>query len=219
MGPGRSRPPGRAVEDPHAVQRQTGPRRRLGPGRPIDRICPGLRDRARRRRLPAVEAVRRTGLAQATGGRRLEDPPGHELLEVGHRGSVEHRPGRDAERGRLLEQLSRRQLGRVLVHRGQELVARTRSASSRPTGRRHRANPIARCVYLFAGTVPGIFAFAGFAYLGSRFGSVRSSLVVYIGPIASALLSLVLLGEGPDTVQIAGGSLILAGDVWSSLRK
>ena len=73
-------------------------------------------------------------------------------------------------------------------------------------------------VYLFAGTVPGIFAFAGFAYLGSRFGSVRSSLVVYIGPIASALLSLVLLGEGPDNVQIAGGSLILAG-IWSSLRK
>ena len=73
-------------------------------------------------------------------------------------------------------------------------------------------------VFLFAGTVPGIFAFAGFAYLGSRFGSVRSSLVVYIGPIASALLSLVLLGEGPDTVQLAGGSLILAG-IWSSLRK
>jgi drug/metabolite transporter (DMT)-like permease len=73
-------------------------------------------------------------------------------------------------------------------------------------------------VFLFAGTVPGIFAFAGFAYLGARFGSVRSSLVVYIGPIASALLSLVLLGEGPDAVQLAGGSLILAG-IWSSLRK
>jgi drug/metabolite transporter (DMT)-like permease len=73
-------------------------------------------------------------------------------------------------------------------------------------------------IYLFAGTVPGIFAFAGFAYLGSRFGSVRSSLTVYIGPVASALLSLVLLGEGPDAVQIAGGSLILAG-VWASLRK
>jgi drug/metabolite transporter (DMT)-like permease len=73
-------------------------------------------------------------------------------------------------------------------------------------------------IYLFAGTVPGIFAFAGFAYLGSRFGSVRTSLVIYIGPVASALLSLVLLGEGPDAVQLAGGSLILAG-VWASLRK
>jgi drug/metabolite transporter (DMT)-like permease len=83
----------------------------------------------------------------------------------------------------------------------------------------HRVfNAHALGVYLFAGTVPGIFAFAGFAYLGSRFGSVRSSLVVYIGPIASALLSLVLLGEGPDAVQLAGGSLILAG-VWASLRK
>jgi drug/metabolite transporter (DMT)-like permease len=40
--------------------------------------------------------------------------------------------------------------------------------------------------YLFAGMVPGILAYAGFAYLGGKFGSVRTSLVMYIGPIASA---------------------------------
>ena len=73
-------------------------------------------------------------------------------------------------------------------------------------------------VYLFAGLVPGVLAYAGFAYLGGRFGSVRSSLVVYIGPIASALLSWAWLHEGPNATQIVGGVLILGG-VWFSLRK
>ncbi len=44
-------------------------------------------------------------------------------------------------------------------------------------------------VYLFAGFVLGLIAYAGFAWLGGRFGSVRTSLVLYIGPVASALLS------------------------------
>lgn len=35
--------------------------------------------------------------------------------------------------------------------------------------------PRALAAYLFAGLVPGLFAYAGFAYLGIRFGSVRSS--------------------------------------------
>ncbi|AMN39891.1 DMT family transporter [Rhodoplanes sp. Z2-YC6860] len=73
-------------------------------------------------------------------------------------------------------------------------------------------------VYLFAGLVPGVLAYAGFAYLGGRFGSVRTSLVLYIGPVASALLSWVWLHEGPSAIQIVGGALILGG-VWFSLRK
>jgi drug/metabolite transporter (DMT)-like permease len=73
-------------------------------------------------------------------------------------------------------------------------------------------------VYLFAGLVPGVLAYAGFAYLGGRFGSVRTSLVLYIGPVASALLSWVWLHEGPSAIQILGGALILGG-VWFSLRK
>ncbi len=73
-------------------------------------------------------------------------------------------------------------------------------------------------LYLFAAIVPGILAYGGFAYLDGRFGSVRTSLVVYIGPFASALLSWIILGEPPDLFQIVGGALILAG-VWASLRK
>ncbi|WP_074123707.1 DMT family transporter [Bradyrhizobium sp. AS23.2] len=35
--------------------------------------------------------------------------------------------------------------------------------------------------YVFAGIVPGLLAYAGFAWLGGKFGSVRTSLVLNIG--------------------------------------
>jgi drug/metabolite transporter (DMT)-like permease len=72
--------------------------------------------------------------------------------------------------------------------------------------------------YVFAGLVPGLIAYAGFAWLDGRFGSVRTSLVLYIGPIASALLSFLILGEPPTAIHLLGGLLILGG-VWASLRK
>jgi drug/metabolite transporter (DMT)-like permease len=78
--------------------------------------------------------------------------------------------------------------------------------------------PRALASYLFAGLVPGLFAYAGFAYLGSRFGSVRASIVLYLGPVAGALLSWAILGEAPTLLHVVGGSLILGG-VWASLRK
>lgn len=73
-------------------------------------------------------------------------------------------------------------------------------------------------VYLFAGLVPGLIAYAGFAQLGLRLGPVRNAMVMYVTPLASAALSLVLLGEGPEAYHVAGGALILAG-VWMSLRR
>ncbi|MCC8956622.1 DMT family transporter [Bradyrhizobium sp. Pear77] len=72
--------------------------------------------------------------------------------------------------------------------------------------------------YVFAGLVPGLIAYAGFAWLGARFGSVRTSLVLYVAPIASALLSWIILGEPPKLIHLVGGLLILGG-VWASLRK
>ena len=72
--------------------------------------------------------------------------------------------------------------------------------------------------YLFAALVPGLLAYAGFAYLGSRFGSVRASITMYLGPAASALLSWAILGEAPTLIHVFGGTLILSG-VWASLRK
>jgi drug/metabolite transporter (DMT)-like permease len=72
--------------------------------------------------------------------------------------------------------------------------------------------------YVFAGLVPGLIAYAGFAWLGGKFGSVRTSLVLYVAPIASALLSWIILGEPPRLIHLVGGMLILGG-VWASLRK
>ncbi|WGS21442.1 MULTISPECIES: DMT family transporter [unclassified Bradyrhizobium] len=72
--------------------------------------------------------------------------------------------------------------------------------------------------YVFAGLVPGLLAYAGFAWLGGKFGSVRTSLVLYVAPIASAILSWIILGEPPTTLHVLGGALILGG-VWASLRK
>lgn len=72
--------------------------------------------------------------------------------------------------------------------------------------------------YAFAGLVPGIFAYGGFAYIGSRYGSVQASIALYLGPVASALLSWAILGEPPSMIHITGGTLILGG-VWASLRK
>jgi drug/metabolite transporter (DMT)-like permease len=41
---------------------------------------------------------------------------------------------------------------------------------------------------------------------------------LYIGPVASALLSRIILGEPPNVIHIIGGTLILGG-VWVSLEK
>ena len=72
-------------------------------------------------------------------------------------------------------------------------------------------------LYLLAGLVPGLFAYAGYAFLDMKFGSARTSLVMYVGPVASVVLSLIFLGEAPDTSQLVGGALILGG-LWASLR-
>ena len=78
-------------------------------------------------------------------------------------------------------------------------------------------NGHAALVYLFAGLVPGLFAYSGYAYLGSTFGAVSTSLSLYLGPIVSAVLSIAFLGEAPTMVHLIGGALSLSG-MWWSLR-
>jgi len=78
--------------------------------------------------------------------------------------------------------------------------------------------PWAMAAYLCAGVIPGLFAYAGFAHLAARFGAVRASISVYIAPVASALLSWVMLSEPPSVLHVVGGLLILGG-VWLSLKK
>lgn len=74
-----------------------------------------------------------------------------------------------------------------------------------------------------AGTIPpfalafcrwGIIALA----LSPFAGAVRTSLILYLGPVVSALLSYLILGEPPGLIHFIGGALILAG-VWASLRR
>ena len=72
-------------------------------------------------------------------------------------------------------------------------------------------------VYLFAGLVPGLFAYAAYAWLGAKFGAVSTSLSLYLGPIVSAVLSIAFLGEAPTVVHLIGGALSLGG-MWLSLQ-
>jgi drug/metabolite transporter (DMT)-like permease len=75
----------------------------------------------------------------------------------------------------------------------------------------------AALVYLFAGLVPGLFAYSAYAYLGSKFGAVSTSLSLYLGPIVSAVLSIFFLGEAPTVIHLIGGALSLGG-MWLSLQ-
>ncbi|WOH66111.1 DMT family transporter [Bradyrhizobium sp. BWA-3-5] len=45
----------------------------------------------------------------------------------------------------------------------------------------------AALVYLFAGLIPGLFAYSAYARLGAKFGAVSTSLSLYLGPIVSAV--------------------------------
>jgi drug/metabolite transporter (DMT)-like permease len=75
----------------------------------------------------------------------------------------------------------------------------------------------AALVYLFAGLVPGLFAYSAYAYLGAKFGAVSTSLSLYLGPIVSAVLSILFLGEAPTMIHLIGGALSLGG-MWLSLQ-
>ena len=75
----------------------------------------------------------------------------------------------------------------------------------------------AALVYLFAGLVPGLFAYSAYAYLGSMFGAVSTSLSLYLGPIVSAVLSIIFLGEAPTMIHLIGGALSLGG-MWLCLQ-
>jgi len=76
----------------------------------------------------------------------------------------------------------------------------------------------AAATYLFAGLVPGLVAYAGLAMLAGHFGAVRASLLTYVAPVATVLMSIAFLGEAPALYHLLGGALILGG-VWLSLRR
>ena len=73
-------------------------------------------------------------------------------------------------------------------------------------------------VYLFAGLVPGLFAYGTYSYFGSAFGALSTSLSVYLGPVVGAVLSVIFLGEAPTVIHLIGGALSLGG-MWLGLRR
>ncbi len=75
----------------------------------------------------------------------------------------------------------------------------------------------AMLAYLFAGLIPGLFAYGAYASLGARFGAVSTSLSLYLGPVVSAVLSIIFLGEAPTMIHLIGGALSLGG-MWLCLR-
>src|SRR5260221_129478 len=70
-------------------------------------------------------------------------------------------------------------------------------------------------VYLFAGLVPGLFAYSGYSYFGTAFGALSTSLSMYLGRVIGAALSITFLGEAPTIVHLIGGVLSLGG-MWLS---
>jgi len=79
-------------------------------------------------------------------------------------------------------------------------------------------NPKAAEAYLFAGLVPGLFAYSAYSYFGSAFGNLATSLSLYLGPVVGAVLSIIFLGEAPTIIHLIGGVLSLGG-MWLSLRR
>jgi drug/metabolite transporter (DMT)-like permease len=79
-------------------------------------------------------------------------------------------------------------------------------------------NGKAAAAYLFAGLVPGLFAYGAYSWLATSFGVLSTSLSVYLGPVVGALLSIIFLGEPPNIIHLVGGALSLGG-MWLSLQK
>lgn len=52
-----------------------------------------------------------------------------------------------------------------------------------------------------------------------RIGASRAALVSFIGPVSTAVLAGIVLGEKMDPVQIAGMCLVIAGVLWISYEK
>ncbi len=62
-----------------------------------------------------------------------------------------------------------------------------------------------------AALLPGLIAYQAYAYLQQQVGAARAGLVLYLGPLYTALLAWVLLGEPPSWYHLAGAALILPG--------
>jgi drug/metabolite transporter (DMT)-like permease len=71
---------------------------------------------------------------------------------------------------------------------------------------------------LIVGLLPGFGAYQAYSWLLREIGAARTSLVLYLTPVYTALLSWLLLGEAIRGYHFAGAALVLGG-VWLASRR
>jgi len=69
----------------------------------------------------------------------------------------------------------------------------------------------AMIICVVAAVLPGLIAYQAYAYLQQQVGAARAGLVLYLGPLYTALLAWMLLGEPPQWYHLIGAMLILPG--------
>ncbi len=62
-----------------------------------------------------------------------------------------------------------------------------------------------------AALLPGLLAYASYAYLQRELGVTRTALAMYLAPVYGALLAWMVLGEAPRWYHLAGAALIIPG--------
>ena len=71
--------------------------------------------------------------------------------------------------------------------------------------------PHALSISLIAAILPGFGAYQAYAYLQQKVGAARAGLVLYLGPLYTALLGWWLLAEPPQWYHMLGAVLIIPG--------
>ena len=65
--------------------------------------------------------------------------------------------------------------------------------------------------------LPGVGAYQSYSFVQRELGAARTGLILYLGPIYSALVAWALLGEQPRWYHAVGAALILPG-IWLATR-
>jgi drug/metabolite transporter (DMT)-like permease len=71
---------------------------------------------------------------------------------------------------------------------------------------------------LAAALIPGAGAYAAYSYMQRTLGAARVGVVLYLGPLYSAVVGWAVLGERIEPFHAVGALLILPG-IWLSTRR
>jgi len=69
-----------------------------------------------------------------------------------------------------------------------------------------------------AALLPGAGAYGAYSFMQRELGAARVGLVMYLGPLYSAVLAWAVLGEQIEVFHLVGGALILPG-IYLGTRK